>query len=101
MRVIVLFDLPVGTSAERREYSRFRKSLISSGFYMLQESVYVKLTLNMSAANAVILNIKKKKPSSGLVQMLCVTEKQFSKMEFIVGEKTSLVIDSDERLIVL
>lgn len=43
MRVFVFFDLPTATAAERREYSRFRKSLIKEGFLMMQESVYVKL----------------------------------------------------------
>lgn len=44
---------------------------------------------------------KKKKPPTGLVQILNVTEKQFSKMEYLVGEFHSEIIDSDERLIVL
>ena len=33
--------------------------------------------------------------------MLTVTEKQFSKMEYLTGEFHSEVIDSDERMIVL
>ena len=33
--------------------------------------------------------------------MLKVTEKQYSKMEYIVGESKSEVLDSDERLIIL
>lgn len=39
--------------------------------------------------------------SAGLVQALTVTEKQFVKMDYIVGEYTSDIIDSEERLIVL
>lgn len=39
MRVIVFFDLPVTSVTERREYARFRKYLIKSGFLMMQESV--------------------------------------------------------------
>ena len=50
MRVIVFFDLPVETSADRREYAHFRKHLVKNGFLMIQESVYSKLALNMSAA---------------------------------------------------
>ena len=46
MRVLVLFDLPVLTGDQRREYARFRKFLLKSGFLMLQESVYCKLALN-------------------------------------------------------
>ena len=47
MRVIVFFDLPSVTVAERKEYLRFRKFLLSDGYIMMQESVYCKLALNM------------------------------------------------------
>ena len=101
MRVLVFFDLPVLTATERREYVQFRKFLLKSGFIMLQESVYGKLALNTTAVNAIVSNVKKNKPPSGLVQLLTVTEKQYSKMEFIVGEVHSEVLDSDERLVIL
>ena len=37
MRVIVMFDLPVATASDRREYTHFRKYLIKNGFLMMQE----------------------------------------------------------------
>jgi len=101
MRVIVFFDLPVQTSAERREYSRFRKQLIRNGFIMMQESVYSKLALNMSAAAAVMEAVRREKPPEGLVQMLVITEKQYARMEYVVGERNSEIIDTDERTIYL
>ncbi|TQQ84003.1 CRISPR-associated endonuclease Cas2 [Peptacetobacter hominis] len=101
MRTIVFFDLPMTTSENIREYNKFRKFLIKSGFMMMQESVYTKILLNTTAVNAVVENIKKNRPKEGLVQVLTVTEKQFSKMEFVVGEKKSDVLDSDERLVIL
>ena len=39
MRVIVFFDLPVKTTRDRREYARFRKKLIKSGFVMMQQCI--------------------------------------------------------------
>lgn len=101
MRVIVFFDLPTLTDTDKREYRRFRKYLIKNGFIMMQQSVYSKLALNPTVVQAIIKNIRKNKPQSGLVQMLTITEKQFSKMEFVIGENTSSVIDSDERLVIL
>ena len=86
MRVIVFFDLPILTESNRREYRTFRKFLIKSGFMMVQESVYCKLAQNSSVADIVVDNIKKNKPPEGLVQVLRVTEKQYNKMDFIVGE---------------
>lgn len=101
MRVVVFFDLPVTTSSERRMYTQFRKYLIKSGFMMMQESVYCKLAVNSSAAEAIIDNIKKNRPDNGLVQALKVTEKQFNKMEFIVGENNNEILCTDERLVIL
>lgn len=101
VRILVLFDLPVLTVENRRNYSRFRKFLIRNGFMMMQESVYCRMALNQSIANSIISNIRANKPPEGLVQILTVTEKQFSKMELITGSYTSKVIDSDERLIII
>ena len=101
MRIMVMFDLPVITSEQRREYTKFRKFLIKSGFLMMQESIYCKLALNGTAAKAIIENVRKNKPPEGLVQLLTVTEKQYAKMEFIIGTSSSEVLDSDERLVIL
>ena len=101
MRVVVFFDLPVTTADDMREYRKFRKYLIKNGFLMMQESVYSKLTPNATTAAAISDNLRKNKPSAGLVQVLKVTEKQYNRMEFIVGESKSDVIDTDERIIFL
>lgn len=101
MRILVMFDLPVGTESERKNYRLFRKYLIKSGFLMLQESVYCKIAQNTTVADAIIANVRKNGPYDGLVQVLKITEKQYSRMEYIVGESKSDVLDSDERLVVL
>ncbi len=101
MRVVVFFDLPVITSADQKEYRKFRKHLIKSGFMMMQESVYCKLTTNANTADSLIENIRKNKPSDGLVQVLKITEKQYSGIDFIVGSKKSEILDTDERIVIL
>jgi CRISPR-associated protein Cas2 len=101
MRVIVFFDLPTLTGSERADYRKFRKYLIKSGFLMEQESVYSKLVVNSAAADALSGNVKKNAPKEGLVQMMRVTENQYNKMEYIVGERQTDVLDSGERLVIL
>lgn len=91
MRIMVLFDLPVLTEKQRRDYREFRKYLLKAGFFMMQESVYCKLVQNAGVADVVQESIRKNKPGEGLVQILRVTEKQFAKMEYVVGENKSLV----------
>lgn len=101
MRVIVFFDLPVETDSDRRNYRKFRKFLIKDGFLMLQESVYAKLALNFTQVEQIISAVKKEKPEKGSVQILSVTEKQFSKMEHISGKFDTDIINSDERLLII
>jgi CRISPR-associated protein Cas2 len=101
MRVFVFFDLPISTAVERREYAKFRKYLIKSGFLMEQESVYSKLAVNSSAADAIVGNVRKNSPAKGLVQVMRLTEKQYTKMEYIVGMRNNDVLDTDERLVIL
>lgn len=101
MRVIILFDLPTITAADRRDYTQFRKFLVKNGFFMMQESVYCKLAQNTPAANAIIAGVRKHKPTSGLVQAMKITEKQYAAMEYIVGSNSSEVLNTDERLVFL
>lgn len=100
MRVLVMFDLPVGSSEQRKEYTRFRKFLIKNGFLMMQESIYCKLALNATVVNAIKDQVYKNKPKEGLVQLLTITEKQYERMEIIVGSEQKEVLESDERLVI-
>ena len=101
MRIIVFFDLPTITAQNKRDYRRFRKFLVESGFLMMQESVYCKLVQNSTAADSVVEKVRKQKPPQGLVQALRITERQFTKIEFITGTMHSDVIDTDDRLVIL
>lgn len=101
MRVIVFFDLPVTTVQGLRAYTKFRKFLIKDGFFMMQESVYSKLAQNQLAANALISHIKKNSPDEGLIQILTITEKQYSNIEMIIGSKKGDVINDSKRIVVL
>lgn len=51
MRVIVMFDLPVLTAQERRDYTRFQQQPFEKGFLRMQESIYCKLAQNTTAAD--------------------------------------------------
>lgn len=101
MRMIVFFDLPTITDEDRKNYRDFRKLLMKNGFIMMQESVYCRLLTTPTVEQSIKKILEKNKPPKGLVQSLVITEKQFSKIEFIVGEGDNEVISSDERLVIL
>ena len=45
--------------------------------------------------------IEKNLPSSGIVQLLEITEKQYASIQYLLGKSKSNVIDSDKRIIEL
>ncbi len=51
MRLMIMFDLPVETSEDRRIYRKFRKALLNEGFLMIQYSVYARVCVDRNAAN--------------------------------------------------
>lgn len=99
MRVMVFFDLPMLTDKDRAEYNRFRKFLVKSGFIMMQKSVYTKLVTNNVMSQAVKKTVRDHLPPDGLVEMLEVTERQFSGIEYLVGKAQRAVLDTMERYV--
>lgn len=88
MRLILFFDLPVVTKEQRKIYIQFRKFLIKNGYIMMQYSVYCKIFANREAAVKHVGVLGKNVPKSGQIRILLVTEKQYSKIEIIVGGKS-------------
>lgn len=99
MRLLLFFDLPTETSKNRLDYTRFHKFLIKNGFIMMQKSVYSKLVINNVTSAAVKAKISKNLPPTGIIELLEVTENQFSRIEYLIGEKQSIIEESMERLI--
>ena len=99
MRLLVFFDLPMLTDKNRREYNRFHKFLLKNGFIMMQKSVYTKLVINNVTSSAVKQRVRNNLQPEGVVELLEITENQFSKIEYLVGEEQQLVIDSLDRLV--
>lgn len=102
MRLLCMFDLPMETGEEKREYRKFRKNLIAEGFMMMQFSVYVRTCPSREYANRLETRVRKFTPPRGNVRLLAVTEKQYEDMKLLVGSRTtSEVAIGVERLIVL
>lgn len=96
-----MFDLPVETSQQRRDYRQFRKALINEGFIMVQYSVYVRVCVNKKSAMFMENRVQRFLPSNGLVQSLVLTEKQYNDMHFLVGSPVKDVRNSSDRTVIL
>ena len=87
MRVIVFFDLPVKSKAERSIATRFRNELIKNGYYMVQFSVYARLCNGVDSANMHIDRLQSFAPTTGSVRCMLVTEKQYATIKIVSGKK--------------
>jgi CRISPR-associated protein Cas2 len=85
MRMLVFFDLPVTSRAERRAYTLFRRFLLNDGYDMLQYSVYGRILNGNDAETKHLARLINHLPPSGSVRCLTVTEKQFAAMRILVG----------------
>ena len=85
MRIIVFFDLPVMTKAERKRATRFRKDLIDDGYIMLQFSVYSRICKGLDTVEKHKKRLKTFIPANGSVRVLTVTEKQYASMDIVLG----------------
>lgn len=99
MRLIVFFDLPMQTDKDRLSYTHFHKYLTKEGFIMMQKSVYTKLAVNGNVMAGIKADIRRNLPPVGLVEMLEVTERQFSQIEYLRGCEQTKTIDSDARFV--
>jgi CRISPR-associated protein Cas2 len=85
MRMLVFFDLPVVTKAERRAYTVFRRFLVNDGYDMIQFSVYGRILNGQDALQKHYKRLVDNLPPEGSVRCLSVTEKQFASMKLLVG----------------
>ncbi|HEX9390260.1 MAG TPA: CRISPR-associated endonuclease Cas2 [Usitatibacteraceae bacterium] len=85
MRLLVFFDLPVVTKAERKAYVHFRRFLLNDGYDMLQFSVYGRILNGTDAEQKHMQRLVQNLPPAGSIRVLTVTEKQFASMKLLVG----------------
>ena len=77
MWVMVMFDLPVLTKADRKRATGFRLFLRDQGFQMAQLSVYMKPVSGKDGVAAVCAKVQGAIPPGGVVDVLQFTDKQY------------------------
>jgi CRISPR-associated protein Cas2 len=78
--VLVFFDLPVGTSDERKAATNFRKDLIQDGYMMVQFSVYARPCGTADRVETQVRRLKSKIPAKGEVRGLMISDAQWGRM---------------------
>lgn len=85
MRMMVFFDLPTVTKAEKRAYTLFRRFLLNDGYDMIQFSIYGRILNGTDAEEKHMKRLVSNLPSEGSIRVLTVTEKQYASMKILVG----------------
>ncbi len=92
---------PVTTPTERKEAARFRKFLLSDGYYMLQYSIYVRICNGPEAAQKHTQRLHNNLPDQGSVRLLQITERQYAAMQILCGNPSPDVDVDYEKMTVL
>lgn len=88
MRILVFFDLPTLTKADKRAYTLFRRFLMQDGYDMLQWSVYSRIVNGEDDVKKHQKKLVANLPKKGSVRCMKVSEKQYAAMEILVGTVT-------------
>lgn len=101
MWLMVFFDLPVTTKKERGNATRFRNFLKRDGFLMIQFSVYARICRAEEGVEKHLKRINSNLPPKGSVRTLQITDKQYARMQLLVGESTKTERKASEQLVLL
>ena len=87
--LLVTFDLPVGTPAQRKIATSFREFLKDDGFLMLQWSVYARPCVSFARQETHLGRVVAKIPDEGNVRCICITQAQWERSHIFHGQPCS------------
>jgi CRISPR-associated protein Cas2 len=96
--LFTLFDLPVESKLDRRNYSRFRNLLLDNGFTQMQYSVYARFCASDEIAETYRQRITGALPPDGYVRLLAVTDRQFARMQNFYGKRRAAIEAAPDQL---
>ncbi len=85
--LLVMFDFPVLTKAQRRAATRYRNHLYDRGFTQVQLSVYAKYLINATGVRALLPALRAAVPPDGEVRILRLTDDQWAGMYRYYGPR--------------
>jgi CRISPR-associated protein Cas2 len=83
--LLVMFDLPVLTKAQRKSATRFREDLLQDGFTMVQFSVYTRPCPTQERLEKHGSRLKAYAPEGGNIRVLFLTDYQWARGYCISG----------------
>ena len=93
--LVVAFDLPVLSKAQRKAATGFRQFLLDDGFQMMQFSVYIRPCVSFARQDTHLDRIKKGIPPEGKVRAFFVTRSQWERAFVLYGSPGKEVSPED------
>ena len=87
--LVVAFDLPTGTKAQRKAAHDFREWLKDDGYQMIQFSVYARACVTLARQITHVERVKGNLPPEGSVRVIFVTRVQWERSFVIHGAPAS------------
>lgn len=84
--ILVTFDLPVMTDAQKKAATRFRKDLLEDGYMMLQFSVYARACVSLERLERHTKYLQSLAPTAGNIRVFFFTNQQWTRSLTIYGE---------------
>lgn len=101
MWMLVMFDLPVMSKAERRAATTFRNFLLDQGFEMSQYSVYLRFSSGKEQVETHLKRIRDNLPRRGKIHVVTITDKQYESIVSFDGRKREPEWKTPDQLVLL
>ncbi len=86
--VMLFYDIPNSSKYENLIYNKFRKYIISIGFVMIQESIYVKNVNSKQNYYLLRRDLKIASPNNSNIRSMLITQGVYKKIDLISGTQT-------------
>ena len=98
--LILFFDLPTKTSAQKRKYRQFVRRLVKNGFSRIQFSVYLRLCPSKEGVTHCKKVVYKICPNEGNVLLVPLTGRQFEKNGLTsLAERSNAMLTKEDYLV--
>ena len=94
--LLLMFDVPCNDPKERREYAKFRRNILKSGFLPMQKSIYVKMLRNISSAASEAQKIGQNAPKGSEICVLPLSLGNFKSAITVSGAPIDFAMICDE-----
>ena len=86
MRLLLILS-PTEKWGTKTEYTKLRKFLHKDGYIRIAPEVFMRVVQNRKASEKHYRRIEEYAPKTGVVRILRLTERQYSNIYMVVGEK--------------